>query len=62
MKSDPDNEFKITVSFIEIYNEYLIDLMKPKNKDYLDLLDDPILGTVVYGVKELEVTNISSVA
>lgn len=35
--------------------------MKPKNKDYLDLLDDPILGTVVYGVKETEVTNISSV-
>lgn len=49
------------MSFVEIYNEYLIDLMKPKNKDFLDLLDDPILGTVVYGVKELEVTNISSV-
>lgn len=35
--------------------------MKPKNKDYMELLDDPILGTVVYGVKELEVTSISNV-
>ena len=49
------------LSFIEIYNEYLIDLLKPKNKDYLELWDDPVLGTVVSGVKETEVTNIASV-
>lgn len=58
---DPDYEYKITVSFIEIYNEYLIDLLKPKNKDYLELWDDPVLGTVVAGVKEMEVTSISNV-
>lgn len=58
---DRDYDYKITVSFIEIYNEYLIDLLKPKNKDYLELWDDPVHGTVVAGVKELEVTSISNV-
>lgn len=61
ISEDEDHEIKITVSFVEIYNEYIIDLLKPKNKDYLELWDDPINGTVVSGVKELEVTNISSV-
>ena len=59
--ADLDYDYKITVSFIEIYNEYLIDLLKPKNKDYLELWDDPVLGTVVAGVKEMEVTSISNV-
>lgn len=59
---DEDYDHKITIAFVEIYNEYIIDLLKPKNKDYLELWDDPINGTVVSGVKELEVTNISSVS
>jgi Kinesin motor domain len=60
---DFEHEVKITASFIEIYNEYIYDLLKPKNKDkdYLELWDDPTLGTVIAGVKEFEVTNISSV-
>jgi kinesin family protein 18/19 len=61
VKADQDYDYKITASFVEIYNEYIIDLLKPKNKDYLELWDDPVQGTIVAGVKELEVTNISSV-
>lgn len=51
----------MTASFVEIYNEYIIDLLKPKNKEFLELWDDPVAGTVVAGVKEVEVTHINEV-
>lgn len=56
---DKEFTYKMTASFVEIYNEYIIDLLKPKNKDYLELWDDPAQGTIVAGVKEMEITNIS---
>lgn len=61
IRADGDHESKITASFVEIYNEYIIDLLKPRNKDYLELWEDPVQGTVVAGVREVEVTNIEEV-
>ena len=49
-----DREFKIRVSFLEIYNEQIKDLIVV-SADFLDLREDPIKGLVVAGLSEIEV-------
>jgi kinesin family protein 18/19 len=40
-----EKEFEIRVSYVEIYNEVIRDLLVPNSKDtYLDLRDDHIKG------------------
>ena len=44
------------MSYVEIYNEIIRDLLVPHSKDtYLDLRDDPIKGVTIAGVTELRV-------
>jgi len=41
------------MSYVEIYNEVILDLLIPNNKEqYLDLREDPINGTCIAGVTE----------
>jgi hypothetical protein len=48
--------FKITVSFLEVYNENIKDLLS-ETQEYLDLREDPIAGPVVSGILEIEAKN-----
>lgn len=49
-----DREYKIRVSFLEIYNEMIKDLIMVSN-DVLELREDPIKGVQVAGLSEIEV-------
>jgi len=40
---DKENEYELKVSYVEIYNEIIRDLLVFNSKDtYLDLRDDPL--------------------
>jgi hypothetical protein len=44
------------VSYVEIYNEVIRDLLVPNSKDtYLDLRDDAVKGVCLSGVNEFSV-------
>lgn len=49
-----DREFNIRVSFLEIYNEQIRDLIMVTS-DVLDLREDPVKGVCVAGLSEIEV-------
>ena len=53
-----NKEFKIQVSYIEIYNEEIRDLLG--NREELKLQEDPVKGIVLVGVKEISVENIDN--
>ena len=51
-----DKKFEIKVTFVEIYNEVIRDLLLPNCKEtYLDLRDDSERGVVLTGVTEFTV-------
>jgi kinesin family protein 18/19 len=39
---DSENDYDIKVSYVEIYNEFIYDLLVVRKDIYLDLRDDPI--------------------
>lgn len=56
IKQDSENTYDIRVSYVEIYNEVIRDLLVPNSKEtYLELRDDPIKGVLLAGVTEFEV-------
>ena len=53
---DTEKTYDIRVSYVEIYNEVIRDLLVPNSKNtYLELRDDPIKGVQLAGVTELQV-------
>ena len=51
-----DKVYEIRVSYVEIYNEVIRDLLVLNSKDtYLELRDDAMKGVVLAGVTEFEV-------
>jgi kinesin family protein 18/19 len=53
---DKEKNYEIRVSYVEIYNEVIRDLLVPNTKDsYLDLRDDAVRGVVLAGVMEFSV-------
>ena len=54
-EQDPSNEFLVTVSYLEIYNEVIKDLLNPSDK-HLKIREHPDMGIYVEGLAELVVT------
>lgn len=54
MKQHTMRDYVIRVSFLEIYNENIKDLIM-LSTDMLDLREDPLKGVVVAGLSEIEV-------
>ena len=50
-----NKEFKIQISYIEIYNEEIRDLLG--DREELKLREDPVKGIIILGVKEIIVEN-----
>jgi kinesin family member 18/19 len=50
------NDHKIKISYIEVYNEVLRDLLS-NSDDPIELREDPNSGTQVQGAKEILVSN-----
>eukprot|EP01017_Pseudomicrothorax_dubius_P018235 TRINITY_DN20249_c0_g2_i1.p1 TRINITY_DN20249_c0_g2~~TRINITY_DN20249_c0_g2_i1.p1 ORF type:complete len:294 (-),score=45.73 TRINITY_DN20249_c0_g2_i1:34-915(-) len=48
-----EREFEVFVSYVEIYNEMIRDLLVPSS-NYLELRDDPTKGVVIAGVTEFK--------
>ena len=53
-----DKEFRIQVSYIEIYNEEIRDLLG--NREELKLHEDPVKGVLIQGIKELCIDNVDN--
>jgi kinesin family protein 18/19 len=49
-------QYKVSVSFLEVYNENIRDLLSDV-EEYLDLREDPIKGPVVASITEIETTS-----
>ena len=54
IKNDRENEYKVWVSYLEIYNEVVNDLLVPGSSN-LKIKDDPSEGVVVAGLKRQQV-------
>ena len=54
ISKDPKNDYKIWISYLEIYNESINDLLNPGNPG-LKLKEDPKYGTKVAGLKAQQV-------
>ena len=56
MDTDQNNTYHLIVSYVEIYNENIRDLLVPNSeKIFLDLRDDPVKGIVIANVTETKV-------
>lgn len=61
MDSDPAVRYTVEVSFMEIYNERVRDLLNPKNKSNLRVREHPSLGPYVEDLSKLAVQSYSDV-
>jgi kinesin family member 18/19 len=58
--SNHTRQFRVKISYVEVYNETLRDLLGTGSEN-LDLREDPNKGSVLIGVKELEVNTSTQV-
>jgi kinesin family protein 18/19 len=59
ISSMKEKDFKVKLSYVEVYNENLRDLLG--NGENLDLREDPTKGSVIVGLKEIEVIDSTQV-
>ncbi|EJD00829.1 kinesin-like protein [Fomitiporia mediterranea MF3/22] len=57
MAADPNTKFTVEVSYIEIYNEKVRDLLNPKNTGNLRVREHPSLGPYVEDLSKLVVSS-----
>lgn len=57
MDADPNLHISVEVSYIEIYNEKVRDLLNPKNKGNLKVREHPSLGPYVEDLSKLVVAS-----
>jgi len=54
-------KYKLKISYIEIYNETIRDLLSEYEQTNLNLREDPSFGCQIVGVNEISVTSILDV-
>lgn len=59
-KADVDNKYDIKITYVEIYNEVIRDLLVP-NSGHLELREDAIKGITIAGVTEYKVESVENV-
>ncbi|ORY91101.1 hypothetical protein BCR43DRAFT_558842 [Syncephalastrum racemosum] len=59
--NDPNLQYRVEVSYIEIYNEKVRDLLNPKNKGNLKVREHPSLGPYVEDLSRLAVSSFDDV-
>ena len=52
-----EKDYQLKISYIEVYNENIKDLLNQRSHKYLDLREDPVRGIMVSGVTEIMTTN-----
>ncbi|CCI48462.1 unnamed protein product [Albugo candida] len=53
--------YNVNVSFLEVYNENVCDLLANSGSEFLELREDPGRGSVVVGITEIDVSNVAEV-
>jgi kinesin family protein 18/19 len=53
-------KYKVTISYLEVYNELIRDLLTPSS-EFLDLREDPIKGPTVAGISEVSTSSTDEV-
>lgn len=61
MKADLNLRIRVEVSYIEIYNEKVRDLLNPRNKGNLKVREHPSLGPYVEDLSKLVVSSFADV-
>ena len=57
-----ERDYMLKVSYVEVYNENIKDLLLDKaDGDYLDLREDAVKGVMVAGVTEIMTTNVEEI-
>jgi kinesin family protein 18/19 len=57
-----ERDYMLKVSYVEVYNENIKDLLLDKSDDnYLDLREDAVKGVMVAGVTEIMTTNVEEI-
>ncbi|CAJ0766044.1 1140_t:CDS:2 [Entrophospora sp. SA101] len=59
--NDPNLTYQVQVSYIEIYNERVRDLLNPKNKGNLKVREHPLLGPYVEDLSKLIVNSFEDI-
>ena len=54
ISSSNDKEYKVKMTYIEIYKENLRDLLS-NNEEPLEIREDPVAGVKITGAKEIDV-------
>ncbi len=54
-------EYKMRMWYVEVYNEFLNDLLHPGKDNRIELREDPVKGVSVAGAKEVMVTSINDI-
>jgi kinesin family protein 18/19 len=55
-----ERDYKLKISYVEVYNENIKDLLTDKS-DSLDLREDSVKGVCVAGVTEIMTTNVDEI-
>jgi kinesin family protein 18/19 len=57
-----ERDYMLKVSYVEVYNENIKDLLIEKaDSEYLDLREDAVKGVMVAGVTEIMTTNVEEI-
>ena len=59
--NDPNQAATVEVSYLEIYNERVRDLLNPKTKGNLRVREHPVLGPYVEDLAKLAVTSFNQI-